>query len=123
MALELEMSSEAITLRNELRRKDEFIAMLGHELRNPLSVLTTASRIFRIDQASCRRHETRRGSHRPPGATGHPSHQRSAGRRTHHNGKLQLDRRSVDLRELVTATLESRRADADRRKHLDRAAD
>ena len=32
------------------------------------------------------------------------------------NGKLQLDRQSIDLRELVTNTLESRRADADRRK-------
>jgi signal transduction histidine kinase len=32
------------------------------------------------------------------------------------NGKLQLDVRSVDLREIVTNTLESRRADADRRK-------
>ena len=32
------------------------------------------------------------------------------------NGKLQLDLRPVDLRELVTSTLESRRGDAEQRK-------
>ena len=52
IAVELEMSSELITLTNELRRKDQFIATLGHELRNPLSVLTTASQIFKMDGAT-----------------------------------------------------------------------
>lgn len=33
------------------RRKDEFIAMLGHELRNPLSPLTTALRLLSSDPA------------------------------------------------------------------------
>ena len=46
------MPSEMITLRRKLRRKDEFIATLGHELRNPLSVLTTASQIFKMDGAT-----------------------------------------------------------------------
>lgn len=46
------MRSEVIALRRELRRKDEFIATLGHELRNPLAVLTTASLIFKMDGAT-----------------------------------------------------------------------
>jgi two-component system CheB/CheR fusion protein len=110
------MSSELTALRSELRRKDEFIATLGHELRNPLAVLTTASLIFKMD-----------------GATSADMKQAAAviGRQVQHvtrlindlldleridNGKLQLDLRPVDLRDIVTTTLESRRADADRRK-------
>src|SRR5439155_10559465 len=30
------------------RRKDEFLAMLGHELRNPLSPVTTALHLMRL---------------------------------------------------------------------------
>jgi PAS domain S-box-containing protein len=36
-------------LREADRRKDEFIAMLGHELRNPLAGLTTAVRVMSVD--------------------------------------------------------------------------
>lgn len=39
------------TLRDADRRKDEFIAMLGHELRNPLSPLTNALRLLSADPA------------------------------------------------------------------------
>ena len=110
------MSSEVITLRNELRRKDQFIATFGHELRNPLAVLTTASQIFKMDGA------TSADMKRAAGIIG---------RQVQHltrlindlldmerieNGKLQLDVRSVDLREIVTDALESRRADAERRR-------
>jgi signal transduction histidine kinase len=110
------MVSELITLRSELRRKDEFIATLGHELRNPLSVLTTTSLILKMDGATSAdlKHAAE-----------------IIGRQVKHitrlindlldlerieNGKLQLDVRPVDLREIVTNTLESRRGDADRRK-------
>lgn len=34
------------------RAKDEFIAMLGHELRNPLSALTSAAEILHFDESS-----------------------------------------------------------------------
>jgi signal transduction histidine kinase len=116
LPLELTMPSEMITLRNELRRKDEFIATLGHELRNPLSVLTTASLIFKMDGATST--DMKRAAD-------------IIGRQVQlvtrlindlldieriDNGKLQLDLRSVDLREIVTNSLQSRRADAERRK-------
>jgi signal transduction histidine kinase len=110
------MSSQTTALRSELRRKDEFLATLGHELRNPLSVLTTASLIFKMEGAS----------------TADMKHAAEIiGRQVQHvtrlvndlldmeridNGKLQLDLRPVDLREIVTNTLELRRADAERRK-------
>ncbi len=37
-------------LREEQRRKDEFLAMLGHELRNPLSALVTAVGVLQATQ-------------------------------------------------------------------------
>jgi CheY-like chemotaxis protein/two-component sensor histidine kinase len=33
------------------RRKDEFLAMLGHELRNPLAALQNAAELFRVKEA------------------------------------------------------------------------
>lgn len=38
-------------LREEHRRKDEFLAMLGHELRNPLSPLVTSIELLRLQGA------------------------------------------------------------------------
>ena len=110
------MRSELITLKNELRRKDEFIATLGHELRNPLSALTTASRIFKMDGATDAdmKHAAdiiiRQVQHVTRLINDLLDMERID------NGKLQLDLRPVDLREIVTNTLESRRADAERRK-------
>ena len=116
MALELEMSSEIIALRNELRRKDEFIATLGHELRNPLSVMTTASILFKMDGATSAdmKHAAEIISRQVQHVTRLINDLLDLERIEH--GKLQLDVRSVDLREIVTNTLESRRPDAERRQ-------
>lgn len=109
------MPQDVVSLTRELRQKDEFIATLGHELRNPLSILTTASLILKMDGA------TSSDMKRAAEIIGRQVQQvtrlindlldteRIA------NGKLQLDFQSVDLREIVSNTLESRRADADRR--------
>ena len=112
------MPPEVIALRNELRRKDEFIATLGHELRNPLSVLTTASQIFKIDGA------TSADMKRAADVIGRQVQQVTrlindlldAARIE--NGKLQLDVQSVDLCEVVTNSLESARREAERRQQL-----
>jgi len=110
------MRSELITLRNELRRKDEFIATLGHELRNPLSALATASLIFKMDGATSA--DMKRAadiiSRQVQYVTRLINDLLDMERIDH--GKLQLDVRSVDLREIVINTLESRRADAERRR-------
>jgi signal transduction histidine kinase len=60
-ALEAESKQRAVleaALRNKVdelaevdRRKDEFLAMLGHELRNPLAPVTTALQIMRIHES------------------------------------------------------------------------
>ena len=46
--LEQRVSERTAALAESARRKDEFLAMLAHELRNPLSALRTASEALRI---------------------------------------------------------------------------
>jgi PAS domain S-box-containing protein len=46
-----ELTARAQQLSEADRRKDEFLAMLAHELRNPLSSLATALHLLRLDRA------------------------------------------------------------------------
>jgi signal transduction histidine kinase/BarA-like signal transduction histidine kinase len=48
--LEASLRSKIDELAEVDRRKDEFLAMLGHELRNPLAPVTTALQIMRIHE-------------------------------------------------------------------------
>jgi signal transduction histidine kinase/CheY-like chemotaxis protein len=47
---------EQVALKAADRAKDEFLAMLGHELRNPLSAITTSSHVLRASQPGSRMH-------------------------------------------------------------------
>ena len=116
MALEFDTWPELNTLRNQLRRKDEFIATLGHELRNPLAVLTTASLIFKMDGATSAdmKHAAEIIGRQVQQITRLINDLLDMERIDH--GKLRLEVRPVDLREIVTNTLESRRPDAERRQ-------
>src|SRR5438067_430313 len=46
--LETRVTERTAALAESNRRKDEFLAMLSHELRNPLSALRTASEALRL---------------------------------------------------------------------------
>jgi CheY-like chemotaxis protein len=46
--LELRVESRTAELKDADRRKDEFLAALAHELRNPLAALHAAAEVFRI---------------------------------------------------------------------------
>ena len=48
--LERETLAQAQTLTELDRRKDEFLAMLGHELRNPLAALANAAQLLRLQE-------------------------------------------------------------------------
>jgi signal transduction histidine kinase len=50
-ALEVALRGKIDELAEVDRRKDEFLAMLGHELRNPLAPVTTALQIMRIHES------------------------------------------------------------------------
>ncbi|MEN3363629.1 MAG: hypothetical protein V7606_903, partial [Burkholderiales bacterium] len=47
MELESRVAGRTAELNNALRARDEFLAMLGHELRNPLAPISTATEIIR----------------------------------------------------------------------------
>jgi PAS domain S-box-containing protein len=84
------------------RAKDEFLAMLGHELRNPLAPIVTAMELLRL-----------RGTRLPEldivdRQVGHMRHLvddlLDVSRIT--RGKLELDRRPIDVREVVDRAME-----------------
>ena len=63
------------------RAKDEFLAMLGHELRNPLSPIATALQVLRMRGMTGTRARRARAPGRPPDAAGRRSARRVAGDR------------------------------------------
>jgi PAS domain S-box-containing protein len=100
------------------RAKDEFLAMLGHELRNPLSAISSA--VLLLDRV---------GTDRDSGA----SARRIIGRQVHHlarlvddlleigrvtAGKIILDRRPVDFAAVVEQSITTFRAAGSTDRHL-----
>ena len=55
---------------NASRAKDEFLAMLGHELRNPLAPIVTALELMRLRGSATLRAGHHRATGRPSGAAG-----------------------------------------------------
>ena len=49
------LKQQANWLQEENRRKDEFLAMLGHELRNPLAPIRNAVQVLRMHRRARRR--------------------------------------------------------------------
>lgn len=52
VALERRAAQQAEELASESRRKDEFLAMLSHELRNPLAPMRSALHVLRVEESS-----------------------------------------------------------------------
>lgn len=102
-------------MEDETRSKDEFMATLGHELRNPLAILRTASQILQMDGASDVEIKAAAQiiARQVQVVTRLVDDLLDTERIAH--GKLHLEVRPVDLREIVTTTLDTRRADAQRR--------
>jgi signal transduction histidine kinase len=107
-------SSEAVSANN--RRKDDFIATLGHELRNPFAAIMTAAAMLK---------QLTIGDGRATRAIGVIDRQsRHVSRLVDdlldigriESGKLELDKRSIDLRTVVAETIEMRRDQVERRR-------
>ena len=77
---ELASAREAAEAAN--RAKDEFLAMLGHELRNPLAPILTALQLLRLRGVEAGERE--RSDHRAAGAASRPPGRRSARRLADH---------------------------------------
>jgi nitrogen-specific signal transduction histidine kinase/CheY-like chemotaxis protein len=113
---ESELRASEAALRDADQRKDEFLAMLAHELRNPLAPISTASQLLTL--------------------TTDPARVRTAGevigRQVRHmtelvddlldvsrvtRGLVHLDMEIVDLKTVVTSAIEQVRALIDSRGH------
>jgi len=115
LAVDLRESEGA--LRDTNRGKDEFLAMLGHELRNPLGAMTNAVTILRRsrpeDPAFARALEV---VERQLGIQNRLlSDLLDVSRVT--SGRLQLERRIVDVDDLVRNSVAAHRAGAERSGH------
>ena len=108
-------ASEALAESN--RRKDSFLATLGHELRNPLGAIVAATSVLQPRQA------TDQGAARAVDIIARQSRHMSRladdllDIARIESGKLELDCRPVDLRAVVTGTIDARRAQIERRGH------
>ena len=95
-------------LREAARRKDEFLAMLGHELRNPLAAIRSASELLQIFASEDRRlgrvHEVleRQSNHMVRLIDGLLEVSRIA------RGKILLECKAVELREVLSGVLHDR---------------
>lgn len=85
------------------RAKDEFLAMLGHELRNPLAPIATTAQIFRRRGVAPRETAVleRQVAHLTRLVDDLLDVSRIA------RGKIEIERAPLDLREVVAAALES----------------
>ena len=70
-------------LREADQRKSDFIAVLSHELRNPLAAIRLSLDVMEHGAPGSEEAVARRGDHRSAGGAAGPSGRRSAGRDTH----------------------------------------
>jgi signal transduction histidine kinase len=116
--VEAELRAARIAAERASRAKDNFLAMLGHELRNPLGAIVNAAAVLDRFDARAETEERSRAI---------------IGRQAQHlsrliddlldvsrimSGKITLRRDPVDLREVVRQCVESRRAAVSRSHHV-----
>lgn len=104
-------------LRHADRRKDEFLAMLGHELRNPLSAIANAVRLWNVAGDDHTAVELARGVIERQ--TGNLSRLvddlLDVARIT--EGKIDLRKRPVDVNEVIHRAVEAARPAIDQQRH------
>jgi signal transduction histidine kinase len=99
-------------------RKDEFLAMLGHELRNPLAPIRNAMQILRLNcAASPELHEVAEMVERQILQLTRLVDDLLDVSRVGH-GKINLQMKPVDLKTVVALAIESSRPLIDARKHI-----
>ncbi|HEX5750274.1 MAG TPA: ATP-binding protein [Archangium sp.] len=99
------------------RRKDEFLAMLAHELRNPLAALSTALEVMKLSHGDAARAARLRElcNHQVDCLVRMVDDLLDVSRIT--RGKVELRKQEVDLRAIVQDTLETLRSRLEERGH------
>ncbi|OEZ63870.1 MULTISPECIES: PAS domain-containing protein [unclassified Duganella] len=104
-------------LEEQAKRKDEFLAMLAHELRNPMAPIATAAQLLRMPDVDAKRVKmcatviARQVSH----MTSLIDDLLDVSRVT--RGLIDLERESVDIKEIVQGSIEQARTLIDARGH------
>ena len=119
VALENRVKQQAEAIAGESRRKDEFLAMLSHELRNPLAPIRTAIHLLRSRE---------RGTEDALQKQAHEIIERQVGNITKMvndllevsrvaSGRVRLNLQTVDMNEVVAHAMETVRPLFEQRKH------
>ena len=115
--LQLKTREQAEALADLHRRKDEFLAMLGHELRNPLAPILNGVQLLRLQQSGDPRH--RRALDIIERQVGQLVHLvddlLEVSRIT--SGRIQLHREQINVSDLVERALETTRPAMHLRQH------
>jgi PAS domain S-box-containing protein len=116
--LERQAKAQAAALADLHRRKDEFLAMLSHELRNPLSPILNAVHLLRLQGGeNLIQREARDIIERQVGQLSHlVDDLLEVARFT--SGKILLHPARLDMRGVVERAVESARPLIDRRRHV-----
>ncbi len=112
-----ERAAHAARLADEARRKDEFLAVLGHELRNPLAAITLAADILlgHAGDAARKRWAAEVVQRHADQLRRLVEDLLDVSRVSH--GKIELDRQGIDVRQVVAAAIESCQAGLTGRGH------
>ncbi len=115
--MERQVKAQAAALADLHRRKDEFLAMLSHELRNPLSPILNAVHLLRLQgDGNLIQQEARSVIERQVGQLSHlVGDLLEVARFT--SGKVRLDPVRMDLRGVVELSAESVRPLIEHRRH------
>ena len=115
--MEREAKAQAAALADLHRRKDEFLAMLSHELRNPLSPILNAVHLLRLQgNENLIQQEARRIIERQVGQLAHLVDDLMEVARFA-SGKIRLNPVRLDMRSVVERAVESSRPLIDSRRH------
>lgn len=115
--LERQTHEQAEALAELHQRKDEFLAMLSHELRNPLSAILNALHVLRLDDTGNPiQQKAKRVIERQVGQLAHLVDDLLEVSRVI-TGGIQLHQERLEMRGIVDRATESVRALLDRRKH------
>ncbi len=116
--MERQAKAQTAALADLHRRKDEFLAMLAHELRNPLSPILNAVHLLRLQgDENLVQQEARSIIERQVGQLAHlVDDLMEVARFT--SGKIRLHPARLDMRGVVERAVESARPLIDRRRHI-----